>query len=63
MSCVFEMVFYPAFNVSKFMWSLPVFAFFISGRAASISHAVIADTTLGVSIDYGIFLTVVLFRV
>ena len=49
LASVFEMVYYPAFNVSMFiLWSLPVaVAFFISRSAASTSHDVISGTSFG----------------
>ena len=48
LASVFEMVSSPAFNVSMFIWSLPVAVpFFISRRAASTSHDVIFGTSFG----------------
>ena len=48
LSSVFEMVSSPAFNVSMFIWSLPVAVpFFISRSAASTSHDVITGTFWG----------------
>ena len=45
---VFEMVYFPAFNVSMFKWSLPVTVpFLIYGSAASTSHDVIFGTFVG----------------
>ena len=49
---MFEMVSFPAFNDSMFMWSLPDgVPFFISRSAASTCHDSIAGTL--VSVDYG----------
>ena len=46
LASVFDMVSSHAFNVSMFIWSLPVAApFFISYSAASISHALIDGTS------------------
>ena len=48
LASVFEMVSSPAFNVSMFVWSLPVAVpFFISRSAGSTSHDVIFGTSLG----------------
>ena len=48
LSSVFEMISCPAFNVSMFIWSLPVAVqFFISRSAASKFHDVISDTSSG----------------
>ena len=47
LASVFEMVSAPAFNVSMFIWSLPVaVTFSISRSAASTSHDVISGTSL-----------------
>ena len=52
LASVFEMVSSPAFNVSIYIWSLPVAVlFFISRSAASTSH--------DVTVDYGTLFTVV----
>ena len=57
---VFEMVSSPAFNVSLFIWSLPVAVpFFISHSATSTSHDVNFGTSFWVSVDYGTLFTVV----
>ena len=57
---VFEMVSSPAFNVSMFIWSLPVVVpSFISCSAASTSHDVISGTSFGVSVNYGTLSTAV----
>ena len=48
LASVFEMVSSPAFNVSMFIWSLPVAVpFFISRSAASTSHIAISGTSFG----------------
>ena len=48
LASVFEMVFSPAFNVSMFIWSLPVAVpFFISRSTASTSHGIICGTSFG----------------
>ena len=48
LASVFEMVSSPAFNVSMFIWSLPVAVpFFISRTAATTSHDVISGTPHG----------------
>ena len=45
---VFEVVSSPAFNVSMFIWNLPVAdQLFISRSAASTSHDVISGTSVG----------------
>ena len=51
LASVFEMVSSPAFNVSMFMWSLPVAVpFFISRSAASISHDIISFWSLWIKV-------------
>ena len=53
---VFEMVPSSVFNVSMFIWPLPVAVpFVVSRNAASISH----DVIVWVSVDYCTLLTVV----
>ena len=48
LASIFEMVSSPAFNVSMFMWLLPVaIPFFISRSAVSTSHDVFSGTSLG----------------
>ena len=48
LASVFEMVSSPAFNVSMFIWPLPVAVpFFKSRSAASTSHDVMSGTSLG----------------
>ena len=47
LASVFEMVYFPAFNVSMFIWSLPVAVpFFISRSAAFTSHDGISGRSL-----------------
>ena len=54
-----EIISSPAFNVSMFIWPLPVAVpFFISRSATSTSHDVISRTTFYVSVDYGTLFTV-----
>ena len=47
LASVFEMVTSPAFNVSMFIWSLPVAVPLFIYRAASTSHDVISGTSFG----------------
>ena len=58
---VFEMLSSPAFNVSMFIWSLPVAVpFFLSCSAVSTSHDVIGSTSFSwFNVDYSTLFTVV----
>ena len=48
LASVFDIISSPAFNVSMFIWSLPVaVSFFISRNAASTSRDVISGTSFG----------------
>ena len=48
LASVFQMVLFSAFNVSMFIWSLPISVqLFLSRRASSTTHDVISGTSVG----------------